>query len=255
MKTLRSPEEVLNEFINGIDAMNDDQLAALLCEKCDFSNDLDVYDKDMSLVSKIPKENQADYSTQLAFSLLDYLYGQAIVILARLAVKKYVTSFNLVLEALKGWPPYKSSAVSYINLPNYCEVFFVQYTEYDNCENPREVMDFVMSGKGESDPSPAWKFNESGFIEPYCYQGLLSEFIYNLDEVSFEKLGSATRIVDDKIEIELNISQFFKVQDGEVLNALLPSRLCYDIGGSICDAKKFGNKSRSLEVATIVESL
>ena len=163
-----------------------------------------------------------------------------------------MASFNLVLEALKGWSPDKSSAVSWIDLPDYCDVFYLIYSEYYNCENAREIMDFVMSGKGENDPSPAWKFDETGFIEPCCYRGSLREYIYKLDGVSFDKLASTTRIVDDKIEIEINISQICKVEDEKILDTWSPSHFCHELGISICDAKKFGNKSRSLEVATIV---
>jgi hypothetical protein len=254
MKTLRSPEEVINEFINGIDAMNDEQLAALLHEKCNFSNDLSVYDDDMSLVSKIPKENKEEYPTWLALCLLES-NDEAIVILSRLAVKKYVTSFNLLLEALKGWLPCKNSGVSFINLPDYCDVFCVQYTDYDACENPREMMAFAILGGDESDPT--WEFDETGFIQPYYRRGL-SDFIYKLDGVLFDQLISAARIFEDRIEIELNSSYFAKPQmkgDGAFVPCFSNGNVGLQIGGSVCSAKKFGNKSRSLDVITIVASL
>lgn len=250
----RKPESVTDEFLKALETANDERLAALLTEKCDFTDYYEDIDEALSITDKIPEQAGDEFGTWLAGALEISIGDRPLRLLTRLAILGHEKTFRLVREALRGWSPSPSLNGSYVHLPT-AKVFLVQWEHYLGVEEPTHWRNSVESGEAARGEVAAWPHDEEGYIEAFAGSipwrvgdAIFFEVVYDLNAATFEALRASAKTVGEEWQLELDRDHIHLY--GDALDSGTSLTSAFSIAR--CSANFYGDRKKDPSVVTLV---
>lgn len=241
MTPARKPDEVYEQFKQGIDALRDEQLVELLNEPCDMS-DLDDLEQPVSIIDPGHFFGCGDGSWLATTEDCKF------TLLTRLALAGRKHAFELVRETCRGDSPIPSLDGSYIPLPA-SDVFAVDYQEYEHAEEPSRVREAVISGAAATEAAAAWPFDDGGYIEALSGNTSFYDIYFDLDALTFDSLAASAKSINEEVAIELPIKDF---HGEELKDTSLTRHLRYEAAElGTCTAEVFGNRIKDPAIVTL----